>query len=76
MSVTKPHSPANVLSCRFSLDSASGTKRVFFSSAMIEAVDEAVTKHGIVFVNSMGNEGPALATPKAPNCSSDFVIGV
>lgn len=43
---------------------------------VVEKMRELVEKHGIIFVTSAGNAGPALSTVGAPACAGDFMIGV
>ena len=43
---------------------------------VVEAMQELVEKHGIIFVTSAGNAGPALSTVGAPACAGDYMIGV
>ncbi|CAN0512403.1 unnamed protein product, partial [Discosporangium mesarthrocarpum] len=38
--------------------------------------DEVVLKHGVVFVGSAMNEGPALSTVEAPGGTWPNIIGV
>ncbi|OQR99082.1 tripeptidyl-peptidase [Achlya hypogyna] len=42
----------------------------------IELITELVTTHGVLFVGSIGNDGPALGTLKAPGGLSSSVLGV
>jgi len=43
---------------------------------VVELMEELVEKHGVIFVTSAGNSGPALSTVGSPACSSDSIIGV
>ncbi|OQS04901.1 tripeptidyl-peptidase [Thraustotheca clavata] len=42
----------------------------------IEAIRELVERHGVTFVSSAGNEGPALGTVGAPGGTSACILGV
>jgi len=46
------------------------------SGRFVELAEQLVYKHGIVFVSSAGNNGPALTTVGAPGGTSDAIIGV
>jgi len=46
------------------------------SGRFVELAEQLVYKHGIVFVSSAGNNGPALTTVGAPGGTTDAIIGV
>jgi tripeptidyl-peptidase II len=43
---------------------------------LIELFSEVVREHGVIFVSSAGNEGPALSTVGAPGGSTDAILGI
>ena len=42
---------------------------------MTDIIQETVVKHGVIFVTSAGNDGPALSTIGAPASTADCLIG-
>lgn len=46
------------------------------SGIFVEAFERVVNQHGVIYVSSAGNDGPALSTVGAPVSISDLVIGV
>lgn len=42
----------------------------------IEIYDELVWKHGVIFVASAGNDGPALSTAGSPGATSESLFGI
>ena len=40
-----------------------------------DIIQETVVKHGVIFVTSAGNDGPALSTIGAPASTADCLIG-
>lgn len=46
-----------------------------YSRRVQDLFNEAVEKHGIIFVSSAGNNGPALSTTGAPGATCTNLIG-
>lgn len=45
----------------------------FLSGRVLEHFSSLVTRHGVIFVTSAGNHGPALSTTGAPGTLPDFI---
>ena len=39
-------------------------------------ISDAVNSHGIIFISSVGNDGPALNTVDNPTAACDAIVGV
>lgn len=53
-----------------------GPTAVVNAGRTIEIYSEIVNKHGVIFVSSAGNEGPALSTVGSPGATTEALFGI